>query len=291
MAFCSSCGAEIKDNSKFCSECGIAISQSEGKRKTEFEGTIHKCPNCGETLNAFAVTCFSCGYELREATTSTAVQEFAKRFELAKDEEQRVNLIRNFVIPNTKEDILEFIILASTNAGIDNESQEIVNAWLVKLEQCHHKVNLMLVNDQDYEKITQIYKKTYKRVKKAQRSSNYGKIDIYPNSQKQASGGITKYLGIISGLVLFIIAINLEKSNGAGDGVICEFIGGILVMVSSGLIFKKQPRNADIAVGIITGIISFALATQLKNGIFLQLSGFVAFVIVAVNYFKSFKRR
>ena len=58
MIFCTNCGKQLEDDAKFCSGCGKSVGQStsaEGKRKVEYKGTIHKCPNCGEILDAFIV--------------------------------------------------------------------------------------------------------------------------------------------------------------------------------------------------------------------------------------------
>ena len=57
------------------------------------------------------------------------VEEAQKRFEKHK-RQQKTNLIINFSVPNTREDILEFMILASSNIdvkkGIDDE---VSKAW------------------------------------------------------------------------------------------------------------------------------------------------------------------
>ena len=56
MAFCSNCGKELTPGAKFCADCGTPVAptaSSEPKRTTVFEGDIHKCPHCGETLKAF----------------------------------------------------------------------------------------------------------------------------------------------------------------------------------------------------------------------------------------------
>lgn len=141
MAFCINCGHELAESAKFCADCGATVeSQQEGKskRKVVYEGEIHKCPNCGEVLKAFASNCPSCGYELRGVKPASAVQELAHKLEqiesqreyekpvgvlrqqfrdqqISKTDEQKISLISSFAIPNTKEDLFEFLILASSN--------------------------------------------------------------------------------------------------------------------------------------------------------------------------------
>ena len=140
MAFCSNCGQEIADKCKFCSDCGIPLNaetnEKQERRKNVYEGEIHKCPNCGEVLNSFTLTCPSCGYEIRGNKSSNSVHEFAMRLLQLNDEKQKIMLIRSFPIPNSKEDILEFVILASTNIDrkIDNELSD---AWQAKFAQAY----------------------------------------------------------------------------------------------------------------------------------------------------------
>ena len=40
-----------------------------------------KCPNCGEVLESFLTVCPSCGYEIRDAKSSTSVRELAQKLE------------------------------------------------------------------------------------------------------------------------------------------------------------------------------------------------------------------
>ena len=42
-----------------------------------FEGTIHKCPNCGDILDAYESVCEACGYERRGANSTSSVRELA----------------------------------------------------------------------------------------------------------------------------------------------------------------------------------------------------------------------
>ena len=69
MAYCVKCGKELVDDAKFCAGCGIAVdvhqSENDEQRKTVYDGDLHKCPKCGEHLNAFVTICPVCNYELR----------------------------------------------------------------------------------------------------------------------------------------------------------------------------------------------------------------------------------
>ena len=141
MPYCIHCGKENPAEAKFCAGCGKPIgsssaAQTAGQRRQIYDGVIHKCPNCGEILNSFITTCPSCGYEIRGAQKSQTVNEFAEQLDhlaaskretgwqrfwrefnsdLHKTDKQRIELIKGYVIPTTKEDVLEFMTYAMGN--------------------------------------------------------------------------------------------------------------------------------------------------------------------------------
>ncbi|MCC8196037.1 MAG: zinc-ribbon domain-containing protein [Ruminococcus sp.] len=157
MAFCSNCGKELSANDKFCSECGTPVQGvTASQRKTVYDGELHKCPNCGEVLDSFSSVCPTCGYEIRGATNSIAAREFAMRLEKAGSQQEKITIIRNYPIPNTKEDIFEFLILASSNIS-DNLDNGISKAWQSKVEQAYQKAQLVFKNSDEFAYIQSIY--------------------------------------------------------------------------------------------------------------------------------------
>lgn len=180
MKYCSNCGQKLADGAKFCSNCGTAIGtifeNTQSQRKVVYDGEIHKCPNCGEILNAFVSKCPACGYELRGTAVANAVQELYKNIQNARDTKEVIRLIKIFPVPNSKEDILEFMVLASSNfdeeeyiayKGEDNTS----SAWLSKIEQCHKKASLSL-NSEDMLKVNEIYDTIKERIAGAKKKAN-----------------------------------------------------------------------------------------------------------------------
>lgn len=83
MAFCTNCGEQIVAGAKFCANCGTPTTSVENndrtKRKTVYDGEIHKCPNCGEVLNSFVAICPACGFELSGKQTSSTLQKFIEK--------------------------------------------------------------------------------------------------------------------------------------------------------------------------------------------------------------------
>lgn len=206
MSYCSNCGNKLVEGSKFCNNCGSAVNLDKNekydKRKTTYDGEIHKCPNCGEVLNSFLASCPSCGYEFRGTSATNSVKELAKKLEeldskrpqrkmhtiftqalsggqLTHIDEQKISLIKNYSIPNTKEDVMEFVILASSNIdlkayglngwqnqNINPAQREISDAWLAKFEQAYQKAQLMFGGSQEFLNICLLFEKKQKEIKK-----------------------------------------------------------------------------------------------------------------------------
>lgn len=220
MQFCPYCGTKLDEGAHFCKNCGATINSgtqetisaekeqpSEGKsteRKTVWDGTIHKCPSCGEVLQSFEVNCPACGYEIRDVKASNSVQDLAQKLDqieaqqmpafqgkqsflknfIGKDfskgddedkvrsrfniqkQQRKVDLIINFPVPNTREDILEFMLLASSNIhakkGADDE---VTKAWIAKIDQVYKKAGMAIKNNDDLCQIKRIYQKVLNPIK------------------------------------------------------------------------------------------------------------------------------
>lgn len=171
------------------------------QRQQEYSGKLIKCPNCGEVLSSFTVNCPVCGYELRGLDSTYSIKSLQSKIEqleaqstnqkgpslikqmfgynkLEKVDSQIVSLIKNYTIPNTKEDILEFLILASSNIDfkvyglekqqyqMNNPAQlEISDAWIAKFEQAYQKAKILFGESEEFKNIDDLYKKTMKKLK------------------------------------------------------------------------------------------------------------------------------
>lgn len=180
--YCSSCGTELNVGAKFCYACGnptqsSATNRAE-KRNTVYEGAMHKCPGCGETLNSFMSVCPSCGYEVRNSRATTSVKELYEHLENAVSKEKKIEIIKMFPIPNTKEDLHEFLILASSNIDFDCyhaagtpfrnvDRIQLSDAWWTKYEQAYQKAILIFASDSKLESIQNRYLENKKHLKKA----------------------------------------------------------------------------------------------------------------------------
>jgi hypothetical protein len=160
-----------------------AASQSHAAPQSNKFGDIKKCPACGAMIQSFTTKCPECGYEFRNVEANCSVQRlfemlneveansredanglisgigrmyadtFAKSFGGTKDTRKKKSIIQNFPIPNTKDDILEFLSLAlplAKKPGLfdqDMEKREMYPTWRAKCEQIIMKARFSMKED------------------------------------------------------------------------------------------------------------------------------------------------
>lgn len=136
-------------------------------------GDVKKCPACGAVIEAFNTNCLYCGHEFRNVEANNSIQrlfEMLNQVEESKEEptslrgmftaawdEDRVlskkkTIIQNFPVPNTKEDIIEFLTLAlplAKKPGFfsDPERVQMYPVWKAKCEQIILKARFSMKND------------------------------------------------------------------------------------------------------------------------------------------------
>ena len=216
MSFCTNCGAQIAEGAKFCTNCGAASTRPESGRKTVYDGNVHKCPNCGEALTAFASVCPTCGYEIRGKSAVASVQTFYSDLSKAQTTEQMDRMIRNFPIPNTKEDIIEFMILASSNI-LGEDERDIYEAWLAKWRKIGRFTTDTIIRNI---------------------AACVGAILMIASVFIDRTGGDSSFLELISYIVLIASAASLFKR---GASVIDYAVGaasGLLMILLSFLLFN-----------------------------------------------------
>lgn len=243
MKFCIECGKELEDGAKFCANCGkeVISSQTETKsqRKTTYEGEIHKCPNCGEVLKSFVVNCPACGYELRSVKSNSPVNELAQKVEKAETVDKKIELITNFYVPNTKEDIYDFFILAVSN--LEDTNYDTDDAWLAKLEQTYHKAKLSFCNDSEFAYIEESYKKTIAKVSKR------GTMNFVRKNKKLCLSTLLVGVGIIMLIVGIIImsSVSMEENWGSSYGGIILLILGINFLLGPAWVYGIAKENEN----------------------------------------------
>lgn len=160
------------------------------------QGVVKKCPNCGAPVEAGSVKCTDCGYvfvgvEANSSATRLAnqLQEIDKRFSskhgdslggqvasalsglnrlyLGKDRrtEEMVTTIANFPVPNTKDDLLEFMFILETktrNKMVSTDEERIIAAYKEKYLECIRKVQMFFPKDSQFAPFLEQYEQRKK---------------------------------------------------------------------------------------------------------------------------------
>lgn len=226
-------------------------NMSQETRKEVFSGVVHKCPHCGTVLDGFVVTCPGCGYELRAENSLSSVKDLSQKLEMLEQQRQtpgakeslkdsfksaflgvpqvdavyaaKATAIMSYPIPNTKEEILEFVVLASSNIspeiiagatrGDANQVQQYQkmlveqNAWVSKMEQAYKKAQLSFPTDPVFLQVKQIYESKTNEINKAKKRNSLKMVLLV--------GGILLFcvLMIVGGIALLHSSSEAEKKE------------------------------------------------------------------------------
>ena len=319
MSFCSNCGSKLQDGAKFCTVCGTSQSQTtDTGRKSVYDGELRKCPNCGETLESFAAVCPTCGHELRNVGVSKSVNEFENKIrsieygrkerttsgKIDSTDEQIISLITSFPVPNTKEDLFEFVNLAASNIDVslldnsipdDNARKAICKAWKNKLNQVYNKsVMVFDENDVRFQKIKAIYEQT--------------QINIQHQEKKQAKkyqvGLIISMSGSIIGLLLDILGLVVitvaTESMDVSSGSLIVLIGDIILIAASIMCGFKGAGIAGAGASVGADIIALLIGTIApmfsdksmfrSNTNAIMFAAGIALIISVINLIRAFAK-
>lgn len=133
-----------------------------------------KCPRCGAPIKALATCCPDCGYEYQNNgnnLTSSSSERLAKLLHevdqkkglLAafNNESQKISIIGNFPVPNSKADILDLFSSCVTKAKRFNlNGTQLDRAYYKKSQEILIKARVVLKDDQDLlDQINELAKK------------------------------------------------------------------------------------------------------------------------------------
>ena len=147
-------------------------------------GDVKKCPRCGEPVEPMAVKCSACGYEFRNVEVLKSSQRLAEKLE-AIDEAYRgkkieknmgfgikqdmtvfevsreqVTAIKNFPVPTTKEDLLDFAISMQSkwkSSTMADDQVGLKSAYKTKYDECVSKAQLLFPNDPMFQGVFEQY--------------------------------------------------------------------------------------------------------------------------------------
>ena len=173
------------------------------QRQQEFVGTVMKCPNCGAVIGETTAVCPDCGMRITRRAAVNSVQAFKEQlmeieatrkhaygkifsFTVDPADMKKLSLIRNFPIPNSVDDVLEFMLLAAANIEVNlskqtgmnklsswGKSEEtsatigttISNAWVSKMQQSYQKAEILFPNEPIFQSVQKLYFDKMKELK------------------------------------------------------------------------------------------------------------------------------
>lgn len=247
MQFCSSCGKQINDGAKFCNFCGatqVIVNQTPANeappvpKDSVKEGQIHKCPACGEILPFDAIACPSCGKEIRNKKSLESINDLVNKVQAEPNEEKKIELIKLYPIPNSREDIFEFMVVATSkfDAGFyasNPTANSIAGAWYTQIDLCYKKGQMLFTDASDRARLDQLY------------NAVFGPEGSLTREKKKRQMFTLIGVGcLIVGAILFIVSMVMGSENPAMTPVFLAsgvFItAGIIVLVK----FLKKKKTA-----------------------------------------------
>jgi hypothetical protein len=153
--------------------------------KSDKFGDIKKCPACGSIIQSFTAICADCGHTFSNVNAVSSVTKLYEQLQQAEAEERnrkvesagwidkfqassasndhqmeervkkrKASVVSGFPVPNTKEDILEFLSMAVPEAGkkpnflmMQTAAGALYKAWHSKAEQVVMKARFSLKED------------------------------------------------------------------------------------------------------------------------------------------------
>ena len=153
--------------------------------KSDKHGDVMKCPACGSIIQGFTAICVDCGHNFSNINAVSSVTKLYEQLQMVESEERnrpiesggwmdklhgssamndhnmqerilkrKASVVSGFPIPNTKEDILEFLSMALPEVGkkpgflmMKTATGAVYNAWHSKAEQVVMKARFSLKED------------------------------------------------------------------------------------------------------------------------------------------------
>lgn len=194
--------------------------------KSHKDGDARKCPSCGAPALSFAATCSTCGHEFRNTKAASSVQRLFDSLQTA-PMETHASIISNYPVPNTKEDILEFLSIAIGNCtpltfaqkqsyqgeGFLSSSyrpelahrEAEIRAWQSKFSTMVQKARILLTDENAIRQISE-FEQRYNYV-------------VTSESKEQKKTSRNFLIGLVTAFVVIIGFMSIGESSHSGDKV------------------------------------------------------------------------
>lgn len=151
-------------------QLATASVEAQPAAKSKKEGDLKKCPSCGAPTHSFKPNCPECGHEFKNIEVLRSLKDFLIALKES-SKENRQEVIKDFPIPNTKEDLLEFISISVSKAGFEGEDA----VWTDKCNEALNKLEIMALSDTSLNSFI----KTFKKKLRKKKSSKILEVTLY----------------------------------------------------------------------------------------------------------------
>ena len=112
-------------------------------------GSARRCPNCG-ALISYESICPECGYIFNSMEANASIESLFETLNQmsSRDVIKKRQVLENFPIPNSKSDILEFLV--AFKSKLTNPDDKFTSAYLAKYTECVEKSKVYFPNDPDF---------------------------------------------------------------------------------------------------------------------------------------------
>ena len=165
------------------------LHESKKLKTKEKVGNIKVCPSCGESVKSFQLNCSSCGHEFRNNGSSitnllSKLDEIDKKvyktgYETGKyqnlheftlkqiRDNKKIDLISNFSIPISKENLYEFITFTKSKLDVDFFDDNLTKEWRKKYSEALGKATISFPKESiEYNEILHLKKELQESNKK-----------------------------------------------------------------------------------------------------------------------------
>jgi len=182
------------------------------------KGSINKCPSCGAALGAFVSSCESCGHEFTDVAANRSITTLVSRLEEIErdaDEkglsgksrqqavlERRARLIRDFPIPNSREDLQQLLYFIQPKIADSVKPDPNIEDWRVKFTEVMNRAKYAYKNEAST-------LAEFERIERSLNASLSSKVKI---GAKRNPLFVALLVGIVALGVVGVVASQKEKS-------------------------------------------------------------------------------
>ena len=116
---------------------------------------LKKCPNCGAVITDVVMKCPECGYVFSSLDANGSSQKLFEKLNEARSLKTKLQIIESFPIPNSKEDLLEFLLLS--RPYVKDVKGRFATAYLKKYSECVGRCQTFFPDDPDFKRFIEQY--------------------------------------------------------------------------------------------------------------------------------------